>query len=176
MKKLMIVGVLVFAFAFTLNMAFADNRCNSCDRDHNDCPTTTTCGCPSITVSNTNSNAVNNTISSIAVTGKNTINVPQVENYSWLGHSTTGTGTIWSGNATALVSLQNTVGQSETRITSTLPITVTNYNTATVSNTVKAFAGTGNNTIKGAGTIGSGAGLSQIQLVNLVGTHYTEIK
>lgn len=174
MKKMIIVGVLVFAFAFTMNMAFAGFNlpCSSCnhDNDHQ-----TTCPCPSVTVNNSNSSTLNNTTKAASLTGGNTINVPSVHKI-WFGSSSTGTGAITTGNASAVAGTQNTVGVNETHITSSLQtILVNNSNVSTLNNTTKAFAGTGKNVLNGAGTIGTGAAASSASTVNMVGSNLTVI-
>lgn len=90
MKKLMIVGVVVFALALTINVAFAETSC--CGG-----PMPGTCGCPSQT--NT-AIGVNNNVSSSANTG-----------YVISGKSLFG-GVVVTGNASATTMGLNAVNSN----------------------------------------------------------------
>lgn len=158
MKKLIIAGVLVFAFALTANVAFAC-FCPPPPGDDE-------CECPAITVTNSNSGAIENITSATALTGNN---------FAAGGWSAG----ITSGAATAVYDVQNQIGWNATSVTgATGPVTIGNYNSSSVTNLTTAFAGTGMNVATskcGIAGITSGDALSGSNVVNIVGYNITTI-
>lgn len=155
MKKLIIAGVLVFAFALTANVAFA-----SCGCGFSWC-------CPETAVNNSNNAEVWNSVKTISDTGDNAING------SWFSSA------ISTGTATAVVESQNQVGFNQTEIaTPTAKTYVNNSNSSGVMNYVKTIAKTGDNAINGGcgiQSINTGAATSAASIVNLVGQSVTKI-
>jgi len=167
MKKIMIVAVLVFAFAITLNVAFAQIPCGNCGPGmppHQD-----DCKCPAINVSNTNRGTIFNTTSATALTGKN------IATSSWFGNAG-----ITSGAAYAVTDVKNQIGSNETTVVGAKgPVTIGSSNAGSIMNLTTSSAKTGMNwaTAKcGSAGITSGAATAGSTVMNVVGFNVTTIK
>jgi hypothetical protein len=159
MKKFVIIGVLVFAFALSANVSFAQIPCG--------------CGfswcCPETVVNNSNNATVWNSVKTVSGSGYNAING------GWFGASS-----IATGKATSITEAQNQIGFNQTEILNpTAKTYVNNSNGATLMNGVKTISKTGGNAINGGGIgvkyIGSGEAYSGSSVVNLVGQSVTKI-
>ena len=150
MKKIMIVGVFVFAIALTANVAFAE--CNGgCQQS---------CPCPD--QSNT-AFGVKNIVSSSAYNGGNSISGGFV-----------GGGTITTGGAISSATGINAVN-SNVKIGSSWGSKAQTNNAKKVTNQVTSAAGNGGNSISGfvvgGGTITTGGAISRAKGINLVNTN-----
>lgn len=157
MKKLIIMGVFVFAFALTANVAFANCGCGF-----------SWC-CPETVVNNSNSAEVWNSVKTISNTGDN-----EIEGM-WLGASA-----ISTGAAVSAAEVQSQVGFNQTEIaTPTVRTYVNNNNSVGLMSSVKTIAKTGDNEIEGGvvgiNYVGTGTATSAASVINLVGQSVTKI-
>jgi len=160
----MIVAVLVFAFVMTMNVAFADYRCNFCHNDNDECK------CPAITVSSSNNGSIFNTTSATALTGKN---IATASGFF-------GKAGVISGAAVAASNVTNQVGSNETKIEGAKgPVTVTSSNDGSIMNWTASSAKTGMNWASakcGSAGVISGAATAGSTVMNVIGFNSTIIK
>jgi hypothetical protein len=162
MKKFMIVVVLVFAFALTMNVAFAEVGCPQCQ------PQMDNCLCPSTTVTSLN---VGGAVTSATANSSSGLNgVSKIY----------GGASIYTGAA-----LSQVVGQSQAN-DNNVDVTVGPFGKLTVFSTnmgnaltsAVANSETGKNGISCAGTsvIQAGAASSYVTATSLVNTNMVKVK
>lgn len=150
MKKILIVGIFVFAFALTMNVAFAGTCYNS---QHQVCP------CPD--QSNT-AIGVTNGISSQAISGGNTISGAFAGGSIYTGASISGAAGINAINSNLKTGMSmGTSSQTNTAMFSENGIT------SGSQSGVNGISGT----LVGGGTVVSGASISGAKGINLVNTN-----
>ncbi len=158
MKKFIIVGVLVFAFALTANMAFAFvPGCGFC-------PPTDPCPCPTTTISQSNNGSIFSTTKATGITGMN------------MASSLKGFASVLTGSATAGADSQNQVGINQANLTgvTTGTLNVSQSNNGSIFSTTKATGITGMNKATvfcGAGMVSTGASITGVTSMNLVGSN-----
>jgi len=155
MKKLMTLGVMAFAFAMTFGVASA-SYFGSWGNNN------------STKVNNTNNATVNNNVTTSSNTGSN---------FASSGFSFHSSGSfIGTGNAVSGTTLNNYVGENDTRVTGVQgDTTVNNTNDTHLTNTVTTSSNTGRNTAWGGMTLTGGAG-SASSLMNMIGSNFTVVK
>jgi hypothetical protein len=180
MKKIAIL-VAVFAIALTANMAFAytTSPCGGNCPGGNDWGKKDDCPCPSIDVKSSNDLNIDNIVTGLSKTGKNSLNM----------------GSIVSGDATVWSSINNTLGYNETYInpaSDKVSVKVDSKNKLDLNNIVNGGSYTGLNTANGmmimtksrcsgrtnpmpASSIVSGAAKVGSEIFNFAGSNVTKI-
>lgn len=149
MKKYIIVGVLVFAFAFSMNAAFAGFNVGGNCYDNN----FKKCACPDITNISTGDNVISSKVS----TGNNVVY---------------GGGFFSFGSAKSGVGIAGTEGLNAVNTNvgvNTKSFVVSNKSYG--DNTISSKVYTGNNTVYGNGMVVSGDGQAMTKGINLVNTN-----
>jgi hypothetical protein len=155
MKKFMIVAVVVFAFALTMNVAFAV-ECGQCGPRP--------CPCPATTINQSNNGSIYSTTKATGITGINSAS------------SMMGVSSIVTNAATASATSQNQVGINNARISgvTTGSLTTNQSNNGSIRSITKAAGITGMNnaTVKcGTAAINAGASTVGVFSINLVGSN-----
>lgn len=199
MKKILLATVLVFAFALTINYAFAGYE----RRDNDKCNT-----CPDVKVEIDNYADIDNDIKAESNTGENKIEAPKKDekksrfsffSYRHRGGEEESANSIVTGNAYADANADNKVGKNIVEITQseeqeepgfysffsrrhksepkeTGGISVEIDNEADIDNDIEAEANSGENEIEdGSGSITTGAAESWASAINLVGYNVVKI-
>ena len=167
----MTVGVVVFAFAMTANLAFAGKS-----NDRHCYPVKDDC-CPSLTVANNIKANVNNKVITVSSTGLNvTSGNGQSSKFGKHGQSSNA-GLITTSAAQAVADVQT--GANDTNINVTTPVkgavNVSNNNNAGVNNFVVTVANTGLNKSSN-GNISTGYAGSSASVVTVVNATVIKVK
>lgn len=160
MKKIMIVTAFVFAFALTMNVAFAEG-CQQCR------PERESCLCPTTTVTNMNYGTAETNATSNSYSGSNSISKV------WGG----ATMTTGATSATVLGTSQANYNTIDVTTTPLGKLTVFNANMGHATTNATANAGTGSNTIgcAGASSLGTGTAASYVEATSVVNTNMVKI-